>query len=172
MLKNPNYKKSKNFHKVATLASVRVAKAQEIRTSQYNKIADEICRKYDYICIETLGLETMYANENLKTKLAQVALHSFYQIIKNKAKKYNKELIFADRYFPSSQICSNCGAIHKEMDQIYTQSKNKLTCDCGITIDRDLNASRNILKYALDKLKIEAKPILTQNSNVETVLNV
>ncbi len=172
MLKNPNYKKSKNFHKVATLASVRVAKAQEIRTSQYNKIADEICRKYDYICLETLDLETMYANPNQKTKLAQVALHSFYQIIKNKAKKYNKELIFADRYFPSSQICSNCGAIHKEMNQVDTQSETKLTCECGTTIDRDLNASRNLLKYALDRLKIEAKPILTQNSNVETFLNV
>lgn len=58
------------------------------------------------------------------------------------------------------------------MDQIDTQSKNKLTCDCGITIDRDLNASRNLLKYALDRLKIEAKPMPTQNSSVETVLNV
>ena len=114
----------------------------------------------------------MYANPNLKTKLAQVALHSFYQIIKNKAKKYNKELIFADRYFPSSQICSNCGAIHKEMNQIDTQSETKLICDCGATIDRDLNASRNLLKYALDRLKIEAKPILAQNLSVETFLNV
>ena len=81
-------------------------------------------------------------------------------------------MIFADRYFPSSQICSNCGAIHKEMDQINTQSETKLICDCGATIDRDLNASRNLLKYALDRLKIEAKPILAQNSSVETFLNV
>lgn len=57
------------------------------------------------------------------------------------------------------------------MNQIETQSETKLTCDCGTTIDRDLNASKNLLKYALDKLKIEARPMLTQSSNLEASLN-
>jgi len=64
----------------------------------------------------------------------------FASMLKYKAELKGKQFVKIDKFYPSSKTCSFCGAVKKDLklsDRIYT-------CECGISIDRDLNASINI----------------------------
>ena len=63
--------------------------------------------------------------------------------IEYKAKMTGSNVVIVDRWFPSSRACSSCGVIH-----IMPLSSRRMVCDCGNDMDRDLNAARNLAKYA------------------------
>ena len=66
-------------------------------------------------------------------------------MISYKSRWYGKELLKIVRFFPSSKLCSSCGAKNEQMD-LGTRS---WTCSCGVEHDRDVNAARNILQEGL-----------------------
>jgi putative transposase len=70
----------------------------------------------------------------------------FLTMLEYKLSERNKYLVKVDKWFPSSQICSCCGALHPEMKNL---ALRKMTCDCGLTISRDQNAAINILREGL-----------------------
>ena len=85
----------------------------------------------------------MMKNRHLSKAIQQQGLYEFRRQIKYKSNWNNIPVIIADRYFPSSKLCSCCGSIKKDLklsDRIYQ-------CDCGNTIDRDFQASLNLKKY-------------------------
>ena len=91
----------------------------------------------------------MMKNIHLSEAIQQQGLYEFRRQIEYKAKWNNIPLIIADRFFPSSKMCSCCGKIKKDLklsDRIYK-------CECGNIINRDFQASLNLKKYGEDVLK-------------------
>ena len=112
-----------------------------IRTDYINKIVSSIIKqKPSYITIEDLNVKGMMKNKHLSKAIASQKFFEFKTKLMSKCKQNNIELRIVDRFYPSSKTCSNCGKIKKDLklsDRIYK-------CDCGFTIDRDLNASINL----------------------------
>ena len=112
-----------------------------IRTDYINKTVFSIIKqKPSYITIEDLNVKGMMKNKHLSKAIASQKFFEFKTKLMSKCKQNDVELRIVDRFYPSSKTCSQCGKIKKDLklsDRIYK-------CDCGFTIDRDLNASINL----------------------------
>lgn len=115
-----------------------------IRQNYLNQTTTEIVKtKPSYIVIEDLNVCGMMKNRHLSQAVQQQGLREFRMQIEYKCKWNNILLIVADRFFPSSKLCSSCGNIKKDLklsDRIYR-------CECGNVIDRDYQASLNLKRY-------------------------
>lgn len=114
---------------------------QQRRNWQYQQ-AHRLCKKHDAICVETLDLAGMkQTNPSLSPKLNDNACAAFFGKLEQVLHRNGKKLIRVDAQFPSSQICSFCGAyLGKQALGI----KSIICPRFGVTIQRDHNASRNI----------------------------
>ena len=120
-----------------------------IRVDYENKIISEIMRrKPNFIVLEDLNVSGMMKNRHLSRAITQQRLFHFRTKLTVKAKQLGIEVRIVDRFYPSSKKCSACGRIKSDLklgDRIYR-------CECGLELDRDLNAAinlRNALKYKL-----------------------
>jgi len=119
----------------------RVARQREAILHQ---LSDYVTKTFDRIVIEDLNVKGMIKNRKLSRAIADVGFGMLRQMIEYKAKLRNCTLVIANRFFPSSKTCSSCGQIKQDLtlkDRIYS-------CDCGLTIDRDLNAALMLNKYS------------------------
>ena len=121
-----------------------------IRHNHLHQITSEIIkRKPSFICIEDLNVSGMMKNKYLSKAIQQQGFYEFRRQIEYKSTWNNISVIIADRFFPSSKLCSCCGEIKKDLrlsDRIYK-------CDCGNIIDRDFQASLNLKMYGENVLK-------------------
>ena len=135
-----NYQKQKR--KVARLHE----KVMNQRTDFLNKLSTEIIKNHDIICIEDLNVKGMLRNHKLARSISDVSWSSFVAKLQYKADWYGREIIKVDQWFPSSQICSECG--HKDGKK--SLDIREWTCPiCHTHHDRDINASINILTEGL-----------------------
>ena len=131
-----NYQKQKR--KVARLHE----KVMNQRTDFLNMLSTEIIKNHDIICIENLNVKGMLRNHKLARSISDVSWSSFVAKLQYKADWYGREIIKVDTWFPSSQICSECG--HKDGKK--SLDIREWTCPiCHTHHDRDINASINIL---------------------------
>lgn len=131
-----NYQKQKR--KVAKLHE----KVMNQRTDFLNKLSTDIIKNHDIICIEDLNTKGMLRNHKLAKSISDVSWSSFVTKLLYKADWYGREVIKIDKWFPSSQICSECG--HKDGKK--SLNIRDWTCPvCHAHHDRDINASINIL---------------------------
>jgi putative transposase len=101
---------------------------------------------FDIIAIEDLNVAGMIKNHKLAKSISDASFSEFYNILSYKAKWYGKEVIKIERWFASSKTCSCCGWKNEHL----TLSDRTFICKaCGFEINRDSNASKNILKEAL-----------------------
>ena len=135
-----NHQKQKR--KVARLHE----KVMNQRTDFLNKLSTEIIKNHDIICIEDLNVKGMLRNHKLARSISDVSWSSFVAKLQYKADWYGREIIKVDTWFPSSQICSECG--HKDGKK--SLDIREWTCPiCHTHHDRDINASINILTEGL-----------------------
>ena len=102
-----------------------------------------IKRKPSFICIEDLNVCGMMKNRHLSKAVQQQGFYELKRQLQYKAERNNIPVIIADRFFPSSKLCSCCGNVKSDLklsDRIYR-------CICGNTIDRDFQASLNLKAY-------------------------
>lgn len=88
---------------------------------------------------------TKLSNHKLARAISDIGLGYFRIFMGYKSKELSKELRFIGRFVPSSKTCSNCNNLNQELklsDRIYKCNK------CGLEIDRDYNASKNILRFS------------------------
>ncbi len=96
------------------------------------------------IVVEDLKVSGMLKNHKLAQVIADCGFHEFKRQLEYKAKKFGCEIMIADRWFPSSKTCSNCGHI-----QDMPLKERTYNCEsCGHSIDRDLNAAINLSRLA------------------------
>jgi putative transposase len=116
------------------------------RAAIAHQLSHYLTKNFDRIVIEDLNVKGMMKNRKLSRAIADVGWSMIRQFIEYKAKLRNCVVMIADRFFPSSKTCSNCGEVKKNLtleDRIYS-------CDsCGFEIDRDLNAAINLNNYAV-----------------------
>lgn len=115
-----------------------------IRQNYLHQTTSEIIkRKPSFICMEDLNVSEMMKNKHLSKVIQEQKLYEFRRQIEYKSSWNNIPVIIADRYFPSSKLCSCCGNIKKDLklsDRIYR-------CECGNAIDRDYQAALNLKRY-------------------------
>ena len=115
-----------------------------IRQNYLHQTTSEIIkREPSFICIEDLNVKGMMKNRHLSKAVQQQCFGEFRRQIEYKSAWNNIPVIIADRFFPSSKLCSCCGNIKKDLklsDRIYK-------CECGNVIDRDYQASLNLKRY-------------------------
>ena len=115
-----------------------------IRQNYLHQATSEIVkREPSFICIEDLNVKGMMKNRHLSKSVGQQCFGEFRRQIEYKAMWNNIPVIIADRFYPSSKLCSCCGNIKKDLklsDRIYK-------CECGNIIDRDYQASLNLKRY-------------------------
>lgn len=108
------------------------------------KLAQSLCERYATICIEDLNLKEMQKLHG--KKINDLGFSNFIKILEFKASRMGTQIIKVDRYFASSQTCSNCGYRNSETKNLWLR---KWTCpQCGAIHDRDNNAAINILLEA------------------------
>ncbi len=135
-----NYQKQKQ--KVARLHE----KVINQRTDFLNKLSTEIVKNHDIICIEDLNTKGMSKNHKLAKSISDVSWSSFVTKLQYKAEWYGREIIKVDKWFPSSQLCSECG--HKDSKK--SLNIREWSCPvCHSHHDRDISASKNILAEGL-----------------------
>ncbi|MTJ13856.1 IS200/IS605 family element transposase accessory protein TnpB [Anabaena sp. UHCC 0187] len=103
------------------------------------KLAHELTDKFDILCFETLNLKGM--QRLWGRKISDLAFGEFLQILEWVAKKNNKQVIFVDKWYPSSKTCSHCGHILEKLDLSVRQWRCP---SCNSVNGRDENAARNI----------------------------
>ena len=121
-----------------------------IHQNYLHQITSEIIkREPSFICIEDLNVNGMMKNRHLSKAVQEQGFYEFRRQIEYKSAWSNIQVIIADRFFPSSKLCSCCGNIKKDLklsDRVYK-------CKCGNVIDRDYQAALNLKRYGETALK-------------------
>ncbi|WP_331766567.1 RNA-guided endonuclease TnpB family protein [Embleya sp. NBC_00896] len=121
------------------------ARIADRRRDHLHKLTTRLVRENQTIVIEDLAVRSMVGNHSLARAISDAAWSQFRSLLEYKAAWYGREVIAVDRFFPSSRLCSTCGALQKKMPL----GVRTWTCACGTAHDRDVNAARNLLAAGL-----------------------
>ncbi|MGY5852365.1 MAG: RNA-guided endonuclease TnpB family protein [Candidatus Thorarchaeota archaeon] len=139
-------KGSKNREKAKLRLAKMYLKIFNIRQDTLHKVTTYLAKNHSRIVIEDLCVSGMMKNRRLARAIADVGFYEFRQQLGYKCQWYGSELIIAPRTFPSSKRCSYCGYKKNELNL----SEREYHCEqCGLKIDRDLNAALNLVTVSL-----------------------
>ena len=143
---------SKSYQKTIVKLQRTYSRIQNIQNDILHKFTTMLYTEYDKVVIEDLSVKKMMMSKKAKN-LHRSLFGRFRQFMEYKAIKFDKELIVADKYYPSTQRCSCCGHIKIDEDKITLQGNKKhgtnhseYECyECGYKDNRDHNAVLNLL---------------------------
>ena len=142
-------KGSKNRRKSAMKLAVLHARIGNIRNDFLHKLTTRLCSENQAIVIEDLAVSNMVKNRRLARSISDMGWSEFRRQLGYKSIIYGTQVVIADRYFPSSKMCSNCGCIKSDLsltDRLY------ICKDCGVEVDRDVNAAKNLHTLGLREI--------------------
>jgi putative transposase len=139
--------KTKNVLKLETKIKKLHKVLANIRTDYRHKLTSEIVKtKPSRIVIEDLNVKGMMKNKHLSKAVAQQGFYELATMLEYKSNKKGIEFVKANRWYPSSKTCSECGYVKPRL----SLSEREFKCECcGCVIDRDLNASINLARYKI-----------------------
>lgn len=138
------FNKTKNIVSLERFIQKKRIKQQNIKKDYFHKSSTALVKtKPKAIVLEDLNVAGMRKNKHLSHSIQSASISMFKDMLINKASSLGIEIVYADKFYPSSQICSQCGNRRsiRLSERIYK-------CPvCGLEIDRDLNASINLKHY-------------------------
>jgi putative transposase len=131
----------------AVLALARAhRRARNQRTEVLHKATTRLAKTKSVLVVEDLHVAGMLRNRRLARSIADASWAEFHRQLAYKTAWYGSRLVVADRWYPSSKTCSACGQVRTEL----ALSQRTFQCPaCGLSLDRDLNAARNLASLAL-----------------------
>ena len=148
--------KSKNWLKQQNKVNRIHTKIANQRKDTLHKLSTEIANQYDVVCVEDINMRDL-SNEGFGNGKATMdnGYGMFLNMLIYKLQDRGKYLVVVDKWFPSSQLCHNCGTRYPKMKNL---SARTLVCEkCGLVIDRDLNAAINIKQEGLRILSSQSQ---------------
>ena len=158
-MRNKSKKKRKISVKLYRLTIKRnklYERVHNVQVDYINKLSRDLCKHNELIVLENLNLaemseHTSCLDSKTSTKggnhgksVSLLQWNYFCKKLEENSEKFGNIIVLADKFFPSSQICSKCGEIHSEMKDVTNRT---LKCKCGNIIDRDYNSAINLLKF-------------------------
>ena len=134
---------------------IKVAKVHEMISNKRKEFIETLSTKlaseYDIICIEDINLQGMSQTLNLGKSTMDNGFGLFRTRLEQKLYLLGKELVKVDKFYPSSKTCNGCGYVNKDLK---LSDRQWICPECGIVIERDYNASLNILNEGLRILNL------------------
>ena len=158
-MRNKSKKKRKvsvKVHRITMKRNKLYERVHNVQKDYLNKLSRSLCQHNELIVLEDLNLHEMsehtsYKDSKTPTKggnhgksIGLLQWSYFLKKLEENSEKFRCHLVLADKFYPSSQICSSCGKIHSEMKDV---TRRTLECECGNIIDRDYNSAINLLKF-------------------------
>ncbi len=139
--------KGSNNRKKAKMALAKLhARINNIRQNALHHLSTDLTRRFHTIGIENLNVKGMMKNHCLSRSIADMGFFEFRRQLEYKAEWRGVLVVVADRFYPSSKLCSYCGYKNEKL----RLSDREWTCDdCHTTLDRDVNAAINLKNYAV-----------------------
>ena len=143
--------KGSNGHEKSRVKVARChQKVKNQRRDFLQKLSTKLIRENQVICLEDLSVKGMERNKKLAKSVTDASFSRFVEMLEDKAEWYGRKVIKIDRFYPSTQLCSDCGYKNESIKGLKGLKVREWICpECGEVHDRDLNASRNILKEGL-----------------------
>ena len=116
------------------------ARITDRRRDHLHKLTTRLVRENQAVVIEDLQVRNMLGNHCLARAISDAGWRELRTMVEYKCQWYGRDLVVVDRWFPSSKVCSACGAVRDGMPL----NVREWSCPCGATHDRDVNAARNI----------------------------
>lgn len=143
--KGGRYCKTKNIVKSEKQLLKVNHRITNIRHNYIHQVtSDIVSRKPKFIVLEDLNVKGMMKNKHLAKVVQEQCFYEFYRQVQYKCNWNNIEFVTADRYYPSSKMCSCCGNIKKDLS---LKDRTYICSVCGNTMDRDYQASVNLQRY-------------------------
>jgi IS605 OrfB family transposase len=136
---------SNRWQRTAARATRAHARVANLRRDGLHKLTTRLTREHGTVVVEDLNVSGMLSNRRLARHIADAGFAEIRRQLTYKTQCNGGRLIVADRWYPSSKTCSGCGTVKTKL----ALSEREYTCDaCGLVLDRDLNAARNLSALA------------------------
>ncbi|HRO59090.1 MAG TPA: RNA-guided endonuclease TnpB family protein, partial [Burkholderiaceae bacterium] len=146
---------SNNRRKSAAALARLHARIAHVRADFTHEITTRLCRENQAVVLEDLHVKGMLANDKLARAISDVGFGEIRRQFAYKTLRYGTRLVFADRWYASSKLCSSCGWKNAAL----ALSDRQWTCQqCGTHLDRDVNAALNLKRLATETALPEASP--------------
>jgi putative transposase len=126
------------------------------RQDMSHQLSSELARTKRVIVLEDLHVRGMRRNKHLALSISDAGMGELRRQLAYKSEWYGSTLVIADRFFPSSKLCSGCGTIKTTL----AMNERQYDCDvCGLSLDRDENAARNLRRLGLAELPVDRREV-------------
>lgn len=143
---------SSNRAKANLRVSQLYSRITNVKKDFLHKLSSSITKDNSVICVEDLNVKGMVKNRKLARSISSSSFSEFVSMLEYKSVNNNRQFVKVGRFFPSSKTCSECGLVKPKL----SLSQRVFKCDgCGVSLDRDYNAAKNILEEGLRLLDIK-----------------
>ncbi|WP_406040086.1 transposase [Micromonospora sp. NBC_00898] len=156
---------SKRWQRASAQLGRAHARVANRRRDGLHKLTTRLAREYGTVVVEDLNVSGMLANRRLARHIADPGFAELRRQLAYKTSWNGGRLVVANRWYPSSKTCSACGAVKTKL----ALSERTYTCTtCGLTLDRDLNAARNLATLAAEASTAGSGPVAGRGADRKT----
>jgi putative transposase len=124
-----------------------------------HQISGSLAKTKSVIVLEDLHLRGMQRNKHLALSVSDAGMGELRRLLTYKSEWYGSTVVIANRYYPSSQLCSGCGCLNEQLKGLEGLRQRAFDCPaCGLSLERDVNAAINLRAYGLRELGIVPLP--------------